>query len=129
MTSLISACEKLEGEDYSCSVMYNLNNSEINSFDHVSPPTSTIYTLKTPEVRKEEEELKSRHLESVNYDVIDDAPLSRDVINPDINKPIARRRYAQKHSFTSKLEFSKSSLRLRSQTFILITLILSTIIS
>ena len=65
----------------------------------------------------------------MNYDVIDDAPLSHDIINPDVNKLIARRRYAQKHSFTFKIEFSKSSLRVCSQTFILITLILSTIIS
>ena len=129
MLSLIPACQKLEGGDYSCSVMRKLNNSEMNSFNHVSPPTSTKYTLKTPEVRKEEEELKSRHLESMNYDVIDDAPLSRDVINPDVNRPIARRRYAQKHSFMSKLGFSKSSLRVCSQTFTLITLILSIIIS
>ena len=93
MTSLIPACQKLEGGDYSYSVMRKLNNSEMN------------------------------------YDVIDDAPLSRDVINPDVNKPIARRRYAQKHSFMSKLGFSKSSLRVCSQTFTLITLILSIIIS
>ena len=101
----------------------------MNSFNHVSPLTSDIYTLKTPEVGKVEEELKSRHLESMNYDVMDDALLSRDVINPDINKPIAKRRYARKHSFTSNLGFSKSSLRLCSQTFIFITLILSMIIS
>ena len=90
MTSLIPACQKLEGGDYSCSVMRKFNNSEMNSFNHVSPPTSTIYTLKTSEVRKKEEELKPRHIESMNYDVIDDAILNRDVINPDVNKPIAK---------------------------------------
>ena len=129
MTSLIPACEKLEGGDYSCSVVRELNNSEMNLFNHVSPPTNTIYTLKTSEVRKEEEELKPRHIESMNYDVIDDATLNRDVINPDVNKPIARKRYAQKHSYGSKLGCSKSSLRVCSQTFTLIALILSIMIS
>ena len=101
----------------------------MNSFNHVSPHTNTIYTLKTSETRKKEEEVKSRHLESTNYDVINDATLNRDVINLDVNKPIARKRYAQKHSFVSKLGFSKSSLRVCSQTFTFIALILAIIIS
>ena len=100
--------------------MRKRNNSEMNSFNHVSLLTSDIYTLKTPEVGKVEEELKSRHLESMNYDVMDDGLLSHDVIIPDINKPIAKRRYVRKHSFLSKLGFSKSLLRLCGQTFILI---------
>ena len=129
MTLLIPACQKLEGGDYPCSVMQEPNNSEMNSFNHVSSPTNTIYTLKTSEIRKKEEELKSRHLESTNYDVINDAALNRDVINLDVNKPIARKRYAQKHSFVSKLGFSKSSLRVCSQTFTFIALILAIIIS
>ena len=124
MTSLIPACQRLEAGDYSCSVMHKRNNSEMNSFNHVSPPTSTIYTLKNSEVKRKEEELKPRHIESMNYDVIDDATL-----NPDVNKPIARKRYAQKRSFRSKLGCSKSSLRVYSQTVTLIALILSIIIS
>ena len=129
MTSLIPACQRLEGGDYSGSDMRKLNNSEMNSFNHVSPPTSTIYTLKNSEVKRKKEELKPRHIESMNYDVIDDATLNRDVINPDINKPIARKRYEQKRSFRSKLGCSKSLLRVYSQTFTLIALILSIIIS
>ena len=129
VTSLIPACKRLEGGDYSCSGMRKLNNSEMNSFIHVSPPTSTIYTLKHSEVKGKEEELKPRHIESMNYDVMDDATLTRDVINPNVNKPTARKRYAQKRLFRTKLGCNKSSLRVYRQTVTLIALILSIIIS
>ena len=52
MKSLFPACQKLEGGDYPCSIMRECNNSEMNSFNHVSPHTNTIYTLKTSETRK-----------------------------------------------------------------------------
>ena len=129
MTSLISAYQRLEGGDYSCSVMRKLNNSEMDSFNHVSPPTSSIYTLKNSEVKRKEEELKPRHIELMNYDVIDDVTLNHDVINPDVKKPIARKRYAQKRLFRSKLGCSKSSLGAYRPTITLIALILSIIIS
>ena len=45
MTSLFPSCQKLEGGDYPCSVMRECNNSEINSFNHISPHTNTIYRL------------------------------------------------------------------------------------
>ena len=42
MTSLFPACQKLDGGDYSCSVIHECSNSEMNSFNHVSPHTNTI---------------------------------------------------------------------------------------
>ena len=107
----------------------------MNSFSHVSQPTSTIYTLKNSEFKGKEEELKPRHIESTNSDVIVSGVT---IASPDsdvtvrareANRPVAGKRYAQKHSFPSKLGFSKSSLRICSQTFVLIILILSMIIS
>ena len=109
--------------------MCKLNNSEMSSFNHVSPPTSTIYTLKNSEVKGKEEELKPRHSESTNYDVIVSGVI---IASPDsdvtvrereINRPVGIKRFARKHSFRSKLGCSKSSLRVYSQTVTLIALI------
>ena len=47
----------------------------------------------------------------------------------DVNKPIARKRYAQKHSFVSKKGFLKSSLRVCSRTFTKVALMLAIVIS
>ena len=49
--------------------------------------------------------------------------------NVEVSKPIARKRYAQKHSFVSKMGFMKSSLRGCSRTFTKITLLLAIVIS
>ena len=51
------------------------------------------------------------------------------VIMRDVNKPIARKRYAQKHSFVSKKGFIKSSLRVCSRTFTKVALMLAIVIS
>ena len=94
-----------------------------------------IRILEPSEVRKEEEELKPRHIESTNYDVIVSGVI---ITSPDsdvtirereINRPVARKRFAQKRSFRSKLGCSKSLLRVYSQTATLIALILSIILS
>ena len=115
--------------------MRDLNNSEMSSFNHVSPPTSTIYTLKNSEVKGKEVELKPRHSESTNYDVIGSGVI---IASPDsdvtvrereIKRPVARKRFPRKHSFRSNLRCSKSLLRVYSQTFTLIALILSIILS
>ena len=51
----------------------------------------------------------------MNYDdIVSDVIVTEsngDVTKRDVNKPIARKRYAQKHSFMSKKGFIKSSLR------------------
>ena len=52
-----------------------------------------------------------------------------DVTMRDVNKPIARKRYAQKHSFVSKKGFIKSSLRVCSRTFTKVALMLAMVIT
>ena len=65
-----------------------------------------IRTLKPIKTRKEKEELKWQHPGSTNCDVIVSdimvsgvtvTELDSDVTRQDVNKPIARKRYAQKH--------------------------------
>ena len=116
MTSLVPACQKLEGGGYSCSVMRRLNNSEMNSFSHISRPTSSIYTLKNAEV-KGKEEMKFKSQEDTNCQNRSDVIVSSVTIaSPSsdvtirergINKPIAKKRYAQKRS----LMLSKGSFK------------------
>ena len=98
-----------------------------------------IRILNPLEIRKEKEELKFKSLESTNCQNHSDVIVSGVTIaSPDsgvtirereANRPVAGKRYAQKRLFMPKLGFSKSLFRLCSQTFILITLILSMIIS
>ena len=97
-----------------------------------------IRILKPLKIRKEEE-LEPRHIESTNCQKRSDVIVSGVTIaSPDsdvtirergINKPIAKKRYAQKRSLVLSKGSFKSSLRLFSQTFVLITFILSLIIS
>ena len=89
-----------------------------------------IRTLEPSKTGEEEAEVKSRHLESTNYDVmVDDDTLNSDVINQEVNKPIARKRYVQKHSFMSKMGFVKSLLKVCSRTFTKAACILALVIS
>ena len=52
-----------------------------------------------------------------------------DVTMRDVNKPITRKCYAQKHLFVSKKGFIKSSLRVCSRTFTKVALMLTIVIS
>ena len=135
MTSLFPSCQKLEGGGYPYSVMRECSNSEMNSFNHVSPHTNTIYTLKTSKTRKEEEEVKFKCLGSTNCDVmVSDVIITEsnsDVILRDVevNKPIAGKRYSQQHSLLSKKGFIRSLLSVCSKTFTKMALILAIVIS
>ena len=97
-----------------------------------------IRTLKPLKTRKEKEELKFKRPGSTNRrnhsDVMDSdviTPESNgDVTMRDVNKPIARKRYApKKHSFVSKKGFIKSLLRVCSRTFTKVALMLAMVIS
>ena len=92
-----------------------------------------IHTLEPLKARKEKEEVKFKPLGSTNYDDIESdfivTEVDGDVTRRDVNKPIARKRYAQKHSFVSKKGFIKSSLRVCSRTFTKIAFILAIVIS
>ena len=129
MTSLLSSRSKAERGKQQSTVISEYSNAERKPVDHISRKTNAIYTLKLSKARKNKREVKSRHLESTNYDVINDAALNSDVINLDVNKPIASESYAQKHSFMSEKGFIKSLLRVCSRTVTKITLILAIIIS
>ena len=135
MTSLFPSCQKLEGGEYPYSVMSKCSNSEMNSFNHVSPHTDTIYTLKNSETRKKEEEVKFKCLGSTNCDVtVGDVIITEansDVILRDVevNKPIAGKLYSQQHSFLAKKGFIRSLLSMCSKTFTKMALILAIVIS
>ena len=116
LTSLLHSRPKSERGSREFSVMREYRRSDIKPVDHVSRHTNDLYSLKLSKTSKEEAEVKSRHFEkSMNCDVtVSDVIVTEvngDITRRDINKPIARKRYAQKHSFVSKKGFIKSSLR------------------
>ena len=90
-----------------------------------------IRTLKPLKTRKEEEKLKFKRPRSTNCDVIVTEPDSDVIIRGvDVNKPVARKRYApKKHSLVHAKEFLKSTLSMSSQTFTKIALMLAVVIS
>ena len=138
MTSLVSTCQKLEEGNSACSVMRRPNNSDMNSFNHISRPTSGMCTHKNIVV-KGKEELKFKSQAEVNCqnrgDVINSrviiASPSSDVITREssVNKPIAKKRLTKKRSLMLSEGNVKSLLGLSSQPFVLITFLLSLIIS
>ena len=95
-----------------------------------------IRILEPSKTSEEEEEVKSRHLDSTNYDVIVSgvtvASPNSDIIlwNVEINKPIARKHYVtRKRSLMPSGGSFKSLLRVCSRTFTFIALLLAIIIS
>ena len=133
MTSLLSSRSKSEGGNQQFSVMSEYSNSEIKPVDHVSHKTNDIYTLKLSKAKKDKREAKFKCPGSTNCDVmVSDVIVTEaigDVTMRDVNKPIARERYAQKHSFVSKKGFIKSLLRVCSRTFTRGALMLAIVIS
>ena len=129
MMSLLHSCQKAEGGSKQYAVMCEYSKAGIKPVDHISRHTHDIYSLKLLKTSTENAEVKSRHLELTNYGVmVDDDTLNSDIITQDVNKPIARKRYTQKHSFVAKKGFVKSSLRICSQTFTKIAFILSIVL-
>ena len=103
----------------------------MNQLVHVSQYTNNIHTLKPSKTRKEEGEVKFKRPGSTNCqhpsDVIVSDVIIRDV---DVNKPVARKRYARnKHSLVHTKGFLKSLLRVCSQTFTKVALMLAIVIS
>ena len=136
MKSLLPSRQKSEGISQQYSVIRDnaeRSNSEMNQLVHASQYANDKYTLKSSKARKEKEEVKFKRPGSMNDDDIesDVIKLDSDVTIRDIeaNKPIARKRYAQKHSFVSKKGFLKSSLRVCSRTFTKVALMLAIVIS
>ena len=88
-----------------------------------------IRTQEPLKARKNKREVKSRHLESTNYDVINDATPDGDVTNPDINKTVAETLEVQKHFAQSRIRPIGGLLRVCNMTFTKITLLLVIVIS
>ena len=90
-------------------------------------------TLKSSKARKEKEEVKFKRPGSMNDDDIESDVIKHDsdvtIRDIEVNKPIARKRYAQKHSFVSKKGFLKSLSRVCSRTFTRVALMLAIVIS
>ena len=109
------------------------SNSEMNQLVHASHYAYDKNILKSSKARKEKEEVKFKNSGSTNDDDIECDVTEHDndatIRDTDVNKPIARKRYTQKHSFVAKKGFVKSSLRICSQTFTKIAFILAIVIS
>ena len=88
-----------------------------------------IRTSEPLKVRKNKREVKSRHLESTNYDVINDATPDGDVTNPDVNKLVVETREVQKHFSQSRIRPIGGLLKVCNMTFTKITLLLVIVIS
>ena len=136
ITSSLHSCQKPERKSQQYSVIRDnaeRSNSEMNQLVHASHYAYDKNTLKSSKARKEKEEVKFKHSGSTNYDDIECDVIVHDndatIRDIDVNKPIARKRYAQKHSFVYKKGFIKSSVRICSQTFTKIAFILAIVIS
>ena len=134
MTSLLPLRQKSEGESQQCSVIREnteRSDSEINQLVHVSQYTNNISMLKPSKTRKEKGEVKFTCPGSANCQYTGDVIISDVIIRGvDVNKPVARKRYApKKHSLVHAKEFLKSTLSMSSQTFTKVALMLAVVIS
>ena len=133
MTSLLHSRQKSEGESQQCSVLRDnteRSDSEMNQLVHVSQYTNNIYTLKPSKTRKEQGEVKFKRPGSANCQHTSDVISDVIIRGVDVNKPVARKRYAPKtHSLVHTKEFLKSTLSMCSQTFTKVALMLAVVIS
>ena len=133
ITSPLLPSQKTEEGNQRSFVMREGNSLEIGLSNHEYQHTNDICTLKCPKANKRGQEAQSRHPGSTNYDDIECDVIiagNGDVTRPDLNKPIARKRYVpRKQLFMPSEESFKSSLRICSRTFTFIALLLATVIS
>ena len=134
VTSLLPLRQKSGRESQQCSVIRDnteRNNSEMNQLVHVSQYTNNRHTLKPSKTRKEEEKVKFKRPRSGNCQHPSDVIVSDVIIRGvDVNKPVARKRYAtKKHSLVHAKGFLKSLLSVCSQTFTKVALMLAVVIS
>ena len=129
-TSLSYSRQKSEGKDQQCSINTERSKSETNQFIPIYQYKTNIYTLKPSESGKEQRGIKFKRLGSANGQHSDD--VISDGINQggDVNRLIARKRYATtKHSFSHTKEFLKATLNICKQSFIQLAIILAVAIS
>ena len=119
ITSLLFSRQKPEGISQQHSVIRDnaeRSNAEMNQLVHASHDAYDKYTLKSSKARKGKEEVKFKHPGSTNDEDIKCDVIEHDndatIRDTDVNKLIARKRYApKKHSFVHTKEFLKSLLR------------------
>ena len=137
ITSLLFSRQKPEGICQQYSVISDdaeHSNSEMNKLVHASQYANDKYTLKSSKARKGKEEVKFKHPGSTNDDDIECDVIEHDndatIRDTDVNKLIARKRYApKKHSFVHPKEFLKSTLSMCRQSFTQVAVILAVVIS
>ena len=130
MTSLFYSRQKSEGKDQQCSINTERSKSETNQFIPIYQYKTNIYTLKPSDSGKEQRGIKFKRPGSANGKHSDD--VISDGINQglDVNRLIARKRYATtKHSFSHTKEFLKATLNICKQSFIQLAMILAVVIS
>ena len=130
MTSLSLSRQKSEGKEQQCSIHTDRSKSETNQFIPIYQYKTNIYTLKPSESGKEQRGSKFKRPGATNCQNSDD--VISDGINRggDVNRLIARNRYATtKHSFSHTKEFLKAILNICKQSFIQLDIILAVVIS
>ena len=103
LTTLVPLRQKLERESQQYSVICDnadRSNSELNQLVHVSQYANNIHTLKPLKTRKEEGEVKLKR---------PGATLCQNHSDVNVNKPVARKHYAQKKPRSC---IQKSSLKI-----------------
>ena len=111
-TSLSYSRQKSEGKDQQCSINTERSKSETNQFIPIYQYKTNIYTLKPSESGKEQRGIKFKRLGSANGQHSDD--VISDGINQggDVNRLIARKRYATtKHSFSQYKRIPQSHIK------------------
>ena len=106
----------------------------MNQLVHASQYVNYKYTLKSSKARKGKEEVKFKHPGSTNDDDIECDVIEHDndatIRDTDVNKLIARKRYApKKHSSVHPKEFLKSTLSMCRQSFTQVAVMLAVVIS
>ena len=134
MTSLLLPGQNSEGRSTQYSVMSKDSSSEISLCDHKYQHINDKCTLKHSKANKKGQEAEFKPPGSTNYDDIECdvivTEVNGDVTRQDVNKPIARKRYApRKQSLVHSKGSFKSSLRVCSRTFTFIALLLAIVIS
>ena len=111
ITSSLYSRQKPEGISQQYSVIRDNvehSNSEMNQLVHASHYAYDKNTLKSSKARKEKE-VKFENSGLTNNDDIECDVTEHDndaaIRDTDVNKPIARKRYTQKHSFVDKIAF------------------------
>ena len=130
MTSLSLSRQKAEGKEQQYSVHTDRRNSETDRIIPIYQYETNMYSLKPSESGKEQKGSKFKRPGAANCqianDVIDDG-INR---GGDVNRLVARKRYATtKHSFSHLRECLKTTLNISKQSLVQVAIICAMVIS